>query len=91
MAASEDPGWLLVTASEHSVGVPHPGNGAYTISKHAVLGLADVLRSELPSQIGISALIPGLVATGLSRSGIHRPIAFGGPAAESNDARMVLT
>jgi NAD(P)-dependent dehydrogenase (short-subunit alcohol dehydrogenase family) len=90
MRESNSPGWLLVTASEHSLGAPHPGSGAYTISKHAVLGLADVFRSELPAHIGISVLIPGLVATGLSRSGIHRPAVFGGPTSESENSRLVL-
>jgi NAD(P)-dependent dehydrogenase (short-subunit alcohol dehydrogenase family) len=90
MATAADPGWLLVTASEHALGVPYPGNGFYTMSKHAVLGLADVLRHELPQHVGISALLPGLVATGMSRSGRHRPPQFGGPVAESEAARALL-
>ncbi|MCM5569434.1 SDR family NAD(P)-dependent oxidoreductase [Burkholderiaceae bacterium FT117] len=78
MAAGGHAGWLLVTASEHSVGVPFAGGSGYTASKHAVLGLADVLRRELPPQIGISALLPGLVATGLWQSIARRPERFGG-------------
>jgi NAD(P)-dependent dehydrogenase (short-subunit alcohol dehydrogenase family) len=90
MVAAQDPGWLLVTASEHSLGLPFPGNGSYTMSKHAVLGMADVLRAELPDHVGISALLPGLVATGLARSATRRPDKFGGPGAESDGARMLL-
>ena len=41
-------GGLCVTGSEHSIGMQHAGLGFYTASKHAVLGLADVLRAELP-------------------------------------------
>ena len=63
MAAADDPGWLLVTASEHSLGVPHSGGGVYTASKHAVLGLCDVLRRELPAHVGITVLCPGVTST----------------------------
>lgn len=90
MIAAEEPGWLLVTASEHSLGVPFPGNGFYTMSKHAVLALADVMRHELPPHVGISALLPGLVATAFSRSTTRRPAEFGGPGAENETARALL-
>jgi short-subunit dehydrogenase len=36
--------------------------------------MADVLRSELPANIGISVLCPGLVATELHLSGRHGPL-----------------
>ena len=61
-------GRLCVTGSEHSIGMQHAGLGFYTASKHAVLGLADVLRAELPPAISISVLCPGIVATDLNRS-----------------------
>lgn len=44
MVADSDRGWFLLTASEHAVGIPFAGNGFYTATKHAVLGLGDVLR-----------------------------------------------
>jgi len=56
-------GHLCVTGSEHSIGMQHTMMGQYTASKHAVLGWADVLRYELPEQVGISVLLPGIVAT----------------------------
>jgi NAD(P)-dependent dehydrogenase (short-subunit alcohol dehydrogenase family) len=56
-------------------------NGLYTATKHAVIGLADMLRSELaPEGIGVSVLCPGLVAGNLSQtSARNRPARFGGP------------
>lgn len=65
MAGSNRPGALCVTGSEHSMGVPHLGAGLYTASKHAVLGWADVMRSELPETIRLSVLCPGVVNTNL--------------------------
>jgi len=61
-------GQLCLTGSEHSLGFQHAGAGVYTASKHAVLGLADVWRHELPEGIFISVLCPGLTATGLGES-----------------------
>ena len=90
MIESSDPGWFLLTASEHAVGIPFAGNGFYTASKHAVLGLGDVLRRELPARLGVSVMIPGLAATGLWRSGSQRPEAHGGPRAGDEMSRRVI-
>lgn len=90
MVARGDAGWFLITASEHAVGVPFAGNGFYTASKHAVLALGDVLRRELPPGFGVSVLIPGLVATGLWRSGSLRPDDFGGAIAGNEMSRRVI-
>ena len=90
MTTSSESGWFMVTASEHAIGIPFAGNGAYTVSKHALLGLADVVRRELPPHLGISVLIPGLVATGLWRSGSLRSADYGGPRVESEQARALL-
>ena len=90
MIKSSEPGWFLLTASEHAVGVPFAGNGFYTASKHAVLGLGDVLRRELPTGLGVSVMVPGLVATGLWRSGSLRPDCFGGPIAGNEMSRRVI-
>ena len=65
MLQQDSGGRICVTASEHSLGLQHAGAGLYTASKHAVLGLADVLRAELPQKITVSAFCPGLVATAL--------------------------
>jgi NAD(P)-dependent dehydrogenase (short-subunit alcohol dehydrogenase family) len=79
-------GHICITGSEHSLGLQHAGVGLYTATKHAVLGIADVLRVELPATIGISILCPGLVVSELHLSKRHGPLpqddaatlAFGG-------------
>ncbi|MEM7101433.1 MAG: SDR family NAD(P)-dependent oxidoreductase [Pseudomonadota bacterium] len=60
--------YVVNTGSEHSLGVPHTGAGLYTASKHAILGLSDVLRREVPDHIGVGVLCPGLVQSTLWRS-----------------------
>ncbi|ONH27978.1 SDR family NAD(P)-dependent oxidoreductase [Pseudofrankia asymbiotica] len=57
---------VLVTGSEHSLGVPPyvPPMTAYTVSKHALLGLAACLRRDLADdRIGVSLLCPSYVRT----------------------------
>jgi len=66
MREQEAAGHICVTASEHSLGLQHGGAGFYTASKHAVLGLAEVFRAELPVKVRVSAFCPGLVATNLA-------------------------
>ncbi|HEY3671872.1 MAG TPA: SDR family NAD(P)-dependent oxidoreductase [Acidimicrobiia bacterium] len=77
------PAHILNTGSENSVGVPHTHAAFYTASKHAVLGLSDVLRRELPEFVGVSVLCPGMVETNLATSPRHRPDRFGGPAEDN--------
>lgn len=67
-------GHLCLTASEHSLGMQHPGIGLYTITKMGVLGMADVLRAELPETIGVSVLCPGLVQSDLYLSKRNGPL-----------------
>ena len=90
MIDADRPGRFVITGSEHSLGMPSAGTGFYTMSKHAVLGMADVLRAELPPELGISVLVPGLTATGLSRSASHRPARFGGAEPDDDRAAAVL-
>jgi NAD(P)-dependent dehydrogenase (short-subunit alcohol dehydrogenase family) len=71
--------WILNTGSENSLGIPHTGAAFYTASKHAVLGLSDVMRRELPDHISVSLLCPGMVATNLSGALAHRQERYGGP------------
>lgn len=73
------PAWILVTGSENSVGIPHTRAAFYTASKHAVLGLTDVMRRELPDHIHTTLLCPGMVGTNITSSAQHRPDRFGGP------------
>ncbi len=69
------PGHLCITASEHSLGLQHAGGAFYTTSKHAVLGMAEVFRAELPATVGISVFCPGLTATNLHLTGALGPTA----------------
>ena len=81
---------VVNTASEHALGVPHIGGGLYTASKHALLGLSDVLRRELPEPVKVSVLCPGIVASTLWRASERRQSDFGGsePAPEAAGAFM---
>ncbi|WP_029430721.1 SDR family oxidoreductase [Blastococcus sp. URHD0036] len=57
---------VLITGSEHSLGVPPyvPPMTAYTTSKHALLGLAGTIRRDLQGDgVGVSILCPGYVRT----------------------------
>lgn len=78
--ASDGDSRVVNTASEHALGVPHVGGGLYTATKHAVLGLSDVLRREVPDHVRVSVLCPGIVASTLWRAAERRQDAFGGPA-----------
>ncbi len=78
---SAKPAWIVNTGSEHSLGVPHLFGGAYTASKHAVLGLSDVLARELPKHVGVSVLCPGITQSTLWRATERRPQDRGGPLA----------
>ena len=78
--AAGRPAHVLNTGSEHSVGIPFPGMGIYTATKHAVLALSDVLRREVEAHgIGVSILCPGVVRTDIWNAGRSRQPRFGGP------------
>jgi len=66
--AAETPAHILVTASENTIATPAPGMAFYTAAKHGLLGLTDLMRAELPDHVGISILMPGIVATNLTRA-----------------------
>lgn len=65
MIATGQGGHICFTGSEHALGFQHAGAAIYTASKHALLGLAEVLRAEVPDTVKISILCPGLTATAL--------------------------
>jgi NAD(P)-dependent dehydrogenase (short-subunit alcohol dehydrogenase family) len=68
------PSAIYTTASENALFNALPSGGAaYVSGKHAVLGLMDVLRREVASkaelaQVQLGVIIPGWVATPLSRN-----------------------
>jgi NAD(P)-dependent dehydrogenase (short-subunit alcohol dehydrogenase family) len=50
--------------------------GPYTVSKHGVLGLSDVLRAEfekMGAPVGVSVVMPGLIRTGMNPMGTVGP------------------
>lgn len=66
-------GHILMTGSEAALSHPpliHDMQiGAYLMTKHSVLAMADALRADLRSdRIGVSVLCPGPVATSLSQN-----------------------
>lgn len=65
MEQQPEGGRICFTGSEHSLGFQHANAAVYTASKHAVLGLAEVLRAEAPEKISVSIFCPGLVGTAL--------------------------
>jgi NAD(P)-dependent dehydrogenase (short-subunit alcohol dehydrogenase family) len=76
--AQGGPAWICNTGSENSIGVASIGTGIYTSSKHAVLGMTDMLRHELAGKIGVSIVCPGIVKTDIWNAGRTRPAEFGG-------------
>jgi NAD(P)-dependent dehydrogenase (short-subunit alcohol dehydrogenase family) len=63
------PAQLLVTGSMASV-TARPGISPYVAAKHALLGLCESLNKELAAvtpDVGVTLLLPGKVATGMSR------------------------
>ena len=58
---------------------PGAHQGAYSMSKYAVVGLSEALEQELEgSGIGITVLCPGAVKTSIFASAATRPAQFGG-------------
>lgn len=61
------PAAIYATASENALFNALPrGGSAYVASKHAVLGMMDVLRREAPANITLGVIIPGWVATDMA-------------------------
>jgi NAD(P)-dependent dehydrogenase (short-subunit alcohol dehydrogenase family) len=70
IAAGEE-GHVVNTASMAAV-VARDRLGPYTVAKHGVLGLSDVLRAELASldaPVGVSVVMPGMIKTGMNPIG----------------------
>ena len=83
------PAHILNTASENSFYVGAPMAGFYVATKHAVLGMSDALRMELPDFINVSILACGLVDTNLVGAIEGRPDRFGGSIERSKEEKTV--
>lgn len=67
------PAHIVITVSMAGLSVI-PGNGPYSMSKHATLALAETLFHELrDTPIGVSALCPGYVPTRIAEAERNRP------------------
>jgi NAD(P)-dependent dehydrogenase (short-subunit alcohol dehydrogenase family) len=69
--ASGDEGHVVNTASMAAV-LPRGNLGPYTVAKHGVLGLSDVLGAEfeaLGAPIGVSVVMPGMIKTAMNPLG----------------------
>jgi NAD(P)-dependent dehydrogenase (short-subunit alcohol dehydrogenase family) len=64
---------IVLTGSEHSIGVPFGGSSAYTATKHAILGVAEAMNAEWEGQSAdISIFCPGLTQSRLAEGERHR-------------------
>jgi NAD(P)-dependent dehydrogenase (short-subunit alcohol dehydrogenase family) len=69
--ASGDEGHVVNTASMAAV-LPIGRLGPYTVAKHGVLGLSDVLRADLDAigaPVGVSVVMPGMIKSGMNPIG----------------------
>jgi NAD(P)-dependent dehydrogenase (short-subunit alcohol dehydrogenase family) len=69
--ATGEEGHVVNTASMAAV-LPRGGIGPYTVAKHGVLGLSDVLRAELRAMgvpVGVSVVMPGMIKTAMNPIG----------------------
>ena len=66
----------VVNISSMAAVLALPGIGPYTVAKHGVLGLSDVLRAELEAisaPVGVSVVMPGMIRTGMNPVGLVEP------------------
>lgn len=69
MAAQDHASAIYNVASENALFCAMPRQAAYIASKHAVLGLTESLREDLPEQVHVGTIIPGWVLSGLTSEG----------------------
>lgn len=66
---------------------PGRGQGIYSTTKHALIGMSEALASDLaPYDIGVSVLCPSFVRTQMPHSGRNRPARFGGAQVQQRRA-----
>jgi NAD(P)-dependent dehydrogenase (short-subunit alcohol dehydrogenase family) len=73
--ATGEEGHVVNVASMAAV-LPVGRIGPYTVAKHGVLGLSDVLRIELldiGAPVGVSVVMPGMIRTGMNPIGTVEP------------------
>ena len=66
------------------------GQGPYSMSKYAVLSLSEALEHELEgTNVGVSVLCPGPIATNIARGARNRPNHMGGPQIRANEEAVL--
>lgn len=76
--AHGEPGHIVTTSSMAGLINAGPGWAPYNASKFAVVVMSEVLYSELKeTNIGVSVLCPGAVATNIVEAAKHRPTEYG--------------
>ncbi|ABW09882.1 short-chain dehydrogenase/reductase SDR [Parafrankia sp. EAN1pec] len=73
--ATGEEGHVVNVASMAAV-LPQERLGPYTVAKHGVLGLSDVLRADLAAvgaPVGVSVVFPGRIRTGMNPIGTVEP------------------
>ena len=81
LIASGEPGHVCITGSIAGF-LNQPGFGAYNASKHAVVGIAETLATDLREAghpIGVTLLAPWFVRTRLGQAARNRPAELGTP------------
>lgn len=58
---AERPAGIYAVGSENSLFFGAPGGAAYVAAKHALHGMMDSLRSEVPDYISVGLILPGFV------------------------------
>ena len=71
MAAQDHPSAIYNVASENALFCAMPRAAAYIASKHAVLGLTENLREDLPPHVHVGTIVPGWVATGINPEAVR--------------------
>lgn len=72
LAAQDSASAIYNTASENALFCAVPHSGAYIAAKHAVLGLTESLREDLPEHVHAGTLIPGWVHTAIGPDAVMR-------------------
>jgi len=68
--------YIINTSSIEGLGSRGPGGATYSVAKHGIVALSEVLRNDLEeigAKIKISVLCPGLVDTKIFTSELNRP------------------
>ncbi|HCF24682.1 MULTISPECIES: SDR family NAD(P)-dependent oxidoreductase [unclassified Novosphingobium] len=72
LAAQQSPSAIYNTGSENSLFCAVPHTAAYIAAKHAVLGLTESLREDLPGHVHAGLVIPGWVHTAIGPDAVMR-------------------